>query len=38
MALRDIMTARVVTVEMDDRLEVVKEIYAAGQGGREGFA
>jgi len=27
MALRDIMTARVVTVEMDDRLEVVKEIF-----------
>jgi len=27
MVMRDIMTARVVTVEMDDRLEVVKEIF-----------
>jgi len=27
MTLSDIMTARVVTVEMDDRLEVVKEIF-----------
>ena len=27
MALSNIMTARVVTVEMDDRLEVVKEIF-----------
>jgi acetoin utilization protein AcuB len=27
MALQDIMTARVVTVEMDDRLEAVKEIF-----------
>jgi acetoin utilization protein AcuB len=27
MAMRDIMTIRVVTVEMDDRLEVVKEIF-----------
>lgn len=27
MAMSDIMTARVVTVEMDDRLEVVKEIF-----------
>jgi acetoin utilization protein AcuB len=27
MALRDIMTARIVTVEMDDRLEAVKEIF-----------
>jgi acetoin utilization protein AcuB len=27
MALSDIMTARVVSVEMDDRLEVVKEIF-----------
>jgi acetoin utilization protein AcuB len=27
MALGDIMTARIVTVEMDDRLEVVKEIF-----------
>jgi acetoin utilization protein AcuB len=27
MALRNIMTARVVTVEMDDRLESVKEIF-----------
>jgi acetoin utilization protein AcuB len=27
MAVSDIMTARVVTVEMDDRLEVVKEIF-----------
>jgi acetoin utilization protein AcuB len=27
MALCDIMTARVVTVEMDDRLEAVKEIF-----------
>jgi acetoin utilization protein AcuB len=26
-ALRDIMTVRLVTVEMDDRLEVVKEIF-----------
>ena len=27
MVMRDIMTARVVTVDMDDRLEVVKEIF-----------
>src|SRR6202051_3296375 len=27
MVMRDIMTSRVVTVEMDDRLEVVKEIF-----------
>jgi acetoin utilization protein AcuB len=27
MLMRDIMTSRVVTVEMDDRLEVVKEIF-----------
>ncbi len=27
MALGNIMTARIVTVEMDDRLEVVKEIF-----------
>jgi predicted transcriptional regulator len=27
MVMRDIMTARIVTVEMDDRLEVVKEIF-----------
>jgi acetoin utilization protein AcuB len=27
MAVSDIMTARIVTVEMDDRLEVVKEIF-----------
>jgi acetoin utilization protein AcuB len=27
MAMSDIMTARVVTVEMDDRLEVVKDIF-----------
>ncbi len=27
MVMGDIMTARVVTVEMDDRLEVVKEIF-----------
>jgi len=27
MVLRDIMTARIVTVELDDRLEVVKEIF-----------
>lgn len=27
MVLRDIMTARVVTVEMDDKLEVVKDIF-----------
>jgi acetoin utilization protein AcuB len=27
MRMRDVMTARVVTVEMDDRLEVVKEIF-----------
>jgi acetoin utilization protein AcuB len=27
MDMRDIMTARVVTVEMDDRLEAVKEIF-----------
>jgi acetoin utilization protein AcuB len=27
MVMRDIMTARVVTVEMDDRLEAVKEIF-----------
>src|ERR1700679_4391873 len=27
MALGSIMTARVVTVEMDDRLEIVKEIF-----------
>ena len=27
MALADIMTARIVTVEMDDRLEVVKDIF-----------
>jgi acetoin utilization protein AcuB len=27
MVMRDIMTTRVVTVEMDDRLEVVKEIF-----------
>jgi acetoin utilization protein AcuB len=27
MALSNIMTARIVTVEMDDRLEVVKEIF-----------
>jgi acetoin utilization protein AcuB len=27
MALRDIMTARIVSVEMDDKLEVVKEIF-----------
>ena len=27
MALGDIMTARIVTVQMDDRLEVVKEIF-----------
>jgi acetoin utilization protein AcuB len=27
MALGDIMTARIVTVEMDDRLEAVKEIF-----------
>jgi acetoin utilization protein AcuB len=27
MALQDIMTARVVTVEMDDRLKAVKEIF-----------
>jgi acetoin utilization protein AcuB len=27
MALSDIMTARIVTVEMDDRLEVVKDIF-----------
>jgi acetoin utilization protein AcuB len=29
MVMRDIMTTRVVTVEMDDRLEVVKEIFDA---------
>jgi acetoin utilization protein AcuB len=27
MALRDIMTGRIVTVEMDDKLEVVKDIF-----------
>src|ERR1700737_5516709 len=27
MVMRDIMTTRVVTVELDDRLEVVKEIF-----------
>ena len=27
MVMRDIMTTRVVTVEMDDKLEVVKEIF-----------
>jgi acetoin utilization protein AcuB len=27
MVMRDIMTTRVVTIEMDDRLEVVKEIF-----------
>jgi len=27
MAVSDIMTARIVTVEMDDRLEVVKDIF-----------
>jgi acetoin utilization protein AcuB len=27
MVLQDIMTARIVTVEMDDRLEAVKEIF-----------
>jgi len=27
MALGNLMTARIVTVEMDDRLEVVKEIF-----------
>jgi len=27
MTLRDIMTARIVSVEMDDKLEVVKEIF-----------